>query len=158
MENIVQFIEAIFYFYIALAIKNMSVKNITRRRYFDWVLTTPTMIISTILFMEYRKNIENNEKPKRFFSYIKNNRENIIKIVIYNFFMLVFGFLGEINVLDKFIAIPIGFIFFSLSFNTLYKFTQNISINKKLFNFMFIGDWLYNYYLQKLKLQYWFSK
>ena len=30
----------------------------TPRRYIDWFITTPTMLISTIIFMEYRKNKE----------------------------------------------------------------------------------------------------
>lgn len=143
MENIVQFVEAGFYIYIASAINNMYVKNITRRRYFDWMITTPTMIISTILFMNYKKNIDNKEKTHRFFDYVKSNKTPIIKIVIFNFFMLLFGYFGEVNILDKKLAIFIGFIFFGLSFNTLYQFTNNIPINEKLFYFMFIVWGLY---------------
>ncbi len=143
MENIVQFVEAFFYIYIAFAIKNMYVSSITRRRYFDWVITTPTMIISTILFMNYKKNLDNNEKTIRFKESILKYKKDIIKIVIYNFFMLVFGYLAEINIINKYLGIFIGFIFFSLSFNTLYKFTNNIKINKQLFSFMFVIWGLY---------------
>ena len=35
--------------------------------------------------------------------------------------MLVFGYLGEINLISKYIAIPLGFIFFLLSFYEIWK-------------------------------------
>ena len=44
---------------------------------------------------------------------------------------------------SKKLAIFIGFIFFGLSFNTLYQFTNNIPINEKLFYFMFVVWGLY---------------
>ena len=60
--------------------------------------------------------------------------------------MLVFGFLGEVNILNKFISIPIGFVFFVLSFYTLYvKFVGTELINQYLFVFMFVVWGLYGF-------------
>ena len=58
--------------------------------------------------------------------------------------MLVFGYLGEINILPKYISIPIGFIFFYKSFNLIYSNYGNKSIvGKNLFIFLVIIWGLY---------------
>ena len=54
LEAIVQFIEAGFYIWVILALKDLD--KMTSRRYIDWVFTTPTMLVSTIVFMEYLEN------------------------------------------------------------------------------------------------------
>ena len=51
--------------------------------------------------------------------------------------MLVFGLLGELNVIDKKIGVSIGFVFFGLSFKLIYdeyaKYTEG---GKQLFSFL----------------------
>ena len=44
-------------------------------------------------------------------TFLNDHMNNIIKIFSYNFLMLLFGLLGELNIIDKKIAVPIGFIF-----------------------------------------------
>ena len=61
IETIVQLVEGLFYIYIAYAITNIKDDVITRRRYFDWVITTPIMLLSIIIFMEYEIKKEKNE-------------------------------------------------------------------------------------------------
>ena len=51
LETIVQVIEFIFYIWMTYTFVN--VKNLAARRYIDWVFTTPTMLLSTIMFMKY---------------------------------------------------------------------------------------------------------
>ena len=93
----------------------------TSRRYIDWFITTPTMLVSTIIFMEYLRKKEANEDTLNFFGrFLKDHKENIIKIITYNFFMLVFGLLGELNIIEKKIGVSIGFVFFALSFKLIY--------------------------------------
>ncbi len=51
--------------------------------------------------------------------------------------MLAFGYLGETNVLSKYISTPLGFYFFYKSFNLIYYTFANKSIvGKKLFAFL----------------------
>ena len=107
------------------------------KRYLDWFITTPLMLISTILFMKY-----NTEKKKiiqsilnNFFEYFKD----ILYIGLLNALMLLFGFLGEKKIINKNLSIIIGFIFFFLAFKYIYdKFVLNNEKNKKLFYFVFI--------------------
>ena len=53
--------------------------------------------------------------------------------------MLLFGYLGETNRIDKKIAIPLGFIFFANTFNLIYKnYAINSVIGKKLFKMLLL--------------------
>ena len=136
LETIVQFIEAVFYTWLAYGLYKL--KDVTSRRYYDWMLTTPTMLLATIIYFKYLE-----KREFTFFEFLENNKTNIFKIFGYNWGMLLFGYLGEIKKLTLNTAIPIGFIFFGLSFDeifTNYVTTQEAS---KLFYFLFFVWSLY---------------
>ncbi len=136
LETIVQFIEAVFYTWLAYGLYKL--KDVTSRRYYDWMLTTPTMLLATIIYFKYLE-----KREFTFFEFLENNKTNIFKIFGYNWGMLLFGYLGEIKKLTLNTAIPIGFIFFGLSFYeifTNYVTTQEAS---KLFYFLFFVWSLY---------------
>jgi bacteriorhodopsin len=135
LEAFVQFVEAFFYIWVIYALKDL--RKMTSRRYIDWFITTPAMLISTVIFMEYLRKKEKNEDTLNFWKFLKDHKENIIKIVTYNFFMLVFGLLGELNIIDKKIGVSIGFIFFGLSFKLIYdEYANHTEGGKKLFLFL----------------------
>ena len=116
LEGIVQLIESVFYIWVIFSIHNLE--YVTPRRYLDWSFSTPIMLISTIIFMKYQEYKENNiNKSFKMIDFFKENKNNIIKIFVYNGLMLLFGFLGEVGIIDKRIGIPIGFVFFYLSFD-----------------------------------------
>ena len=76
--------------------------------------------------------------------FIKDNKNNIIKIFVYNGLMLLFGFLGESGIIDKRIGIPIGFVFFYLSFDLIYQeYGKKSELGKKLFIFLVVVWGLY---------------
>tara|TARA_B100000902_G_scaffold106504_1_gene108368 strand:+ start:5484 stop:6203 length:720 start_codon:yes stop_codon:yes gene_type:complete len=152
LETIVQFIEIIFYIWIANSVLN--VKNMASKRYFDWSITTPLMLLTTIMYMKYKENKENKDKNKNdndleqnsltTKKFIIDNKENIFLIFGYNFLMLLFGYLGEIDVISKYITIPFGFIFFIKSFEIIYKNYANKSLQgERLFIFLTIVWSLY---------------
>ena len=138
LELVVQLIEAAFYIWVIYALKNLN--KMTSRRYIDWVITTPTMLLSTIIFMKYQEYKENNsEKIITFNDFLKDNKDNIIKIVVYNGLMLLFGYLGETGKISKNLSIGIGFIFFGLSFKLIYdEYGSKSLLGKKLFYFLLI--------------------
>ena len=145
LETLVQFIEMFFYVWIAFAVLN--VKKMATRRYIDWVITTPVMLLTTIMFMKYLEKKEQNkleQEPVKTKEFLFDNRENIYKIVALNFFMLLFGYLGEQNIISKYISIPIGFLFFFKTFEIIYT---NYAISSKLggqiFYFLFVVWGLY---------------
>ena len=117
------------------------------RRYIDWVITTPAMLLSTIMFMNYQGKKEKNkldEEPVKTKQFLTDNKDNIVKIFLYNLVMLTFGYLGEQNILSKFISIPIGFVFFFKTFELIYNnYAIHSNLGVKLFYFMFIVWSLY---------------
>lgn len=133
LETIVQVIEGIFYVYIIMSLRYIRNYVITRRRYLDWVITTPMMLLSTIIYMEYEnKKLEDKTVDTK--NFIRNNRKNITNMFLFNMLMLVSGFLGETGVMIKSITIPAGFVFLFLSFNIIYKnYVGSADINKRIF-------------------------
>lgn len=138
LETIVQFVEL--YFYIAF-LKSMAVTALPQMaaiRYFDWIITTPTMLLTTIMYFKYQENLENNNGGVlHFWEFIKENKQNIITIFVCNFLMLLFGYLGEIKAIDMFSSLLLGFIFFGFTFYTIYK-DYAIKSQKSLQLFYFI--------------------
>lgn len=146
IETFVQFIEAIFYTWVIFALKQKE--NLTRRRYIDWMITTPIMLISTIIYMDYLFYKQNKQSTKELniTDYFKKNKKKIAIIVILNALMLLFGYLGEIGLIDKSISIPIGFIFFFAFFHYIYQnFAIQTNQGKLLFYFMFFIWALYGF-------------
>ena len=135
IENVVQLIEGLVYIWILYYSINFD--DMINKRYLDWSITTPLMLLSTILFMKYNTEKEKNNSmhSKRFF---KEYLKDILYIGLLNALMLLFGFLGEKKIINKNLSIIIGFIFFYLTFKYIYdKFVLNNEKNKQLFYFVF---------------------
>ena len=157
LETFVQLVEFIFYIYLvySLYVKKLP-DNITSTRYIDWFITTPTMLISTIVYLKYQEyhetkqtnnqvNEENKEnKVLDFIQLLKDEKVPIIKILIGNWLMLLFGYLGERNVLEPKVSVSIGFIFFAYTFKILYSnYGSKSQTGLKLYYFMFLFWSLY---------------
>jgi bacteriorhodopsin len=142
MELIVQAIEFLFYIYLVYMIYTKHVtNNITSHRYFDWLLTTPVMLISFVVFFKYLKNPS---RSIRLVDSVKEEYVNIIKIVIANALMLLFGFLGERAIINPYIGITIGFIPFAYAFKILYcEYAKHTTISQILYYISFITWGLY---------------
>tara|TARA_A100001388_G_C28738728_1_gene485666 strand:- start:748 stop:1431 length:684 start_codon:yes stop_codon:yes gene_type:complete len=142
LETIVQLVEMIFYIWIAYAILNIN--KMTSRRYIDWVITTPIMLLSTIMFMKYKEHITFNKEIITTKKFLSDNKRQIFSIFSFNLLMLIFGYFGEINILSKYIAIPLGFVFFFKSFEIIYKdYAIKTLQGKNLFLFLLIVWSLY---------------
>ena len=102
----------------------------TPRRYIDWFITTPTMLLSTIIFMEYLKN----EKTFTFKEFMNEHKINITLIFISNALMLALGYMGEIGKMNKTRSVFAGFIPFMLSFYIIYEnYAKHTELGFKLF-------------------------
>ena len=127
METIVQFIELIYYTWLINQFKNIHY-NVTTTRYFDWAISTPIMILSTLLFMIYKnknkietfdqKDISREKKDTQnkaakpepdteksiqlsFVPIVQENSGPILKTILSNQLMLLFGYLGEKGVISR---------------------------------------------------------
>lgn len=145
IETLVQGVEFLFYIYLASNLYSLNNNVIASQRYFDWVITTPIMLYSTVLYMEYENNLVNKkENIVTIESINKKYGEDIIYILLFNFGMLLFGYLGEINLINKNIGIPIGFVFFGLLFNKIWEvFAKTTNISRILFYILIVIWGLY---------------
>jgi bacteriorhodopsin len=138
IETVVQIVEGAFYIWVMFALSDMN--KMTPRRYIDWSITTPIMLLSSIIYFKYSELKENKTlKPFTLEGFYDENKENIYKIFIYNALMLFFGYMGETNVIDKRISIPIGFFFFYKTFSLIYnEYAIHSEIGNKLFKVLLI--------------------
>lgn len=140
LELIVQFIEGTFYVYWLYNFNNIF--NITPNRYFDWVITTPTMLITLIfyiIFLNYREN--NIDTKLDFFTLFYDNFFTLIIVLLLNWTMLLFGYLGEIKILPLFTAISLGFIPFFIYFFIIYTQYTTFTFNGHTIYFYFLFFW-----------------
>jgi hypothetical protein len=128
LELVVQIIEGSFYLW--LAYNFTQVLNVTPKRYIDWVITTPTMLITLMLYLIYlNKRVENKTNELDFFTLLKENSTFIIPVVFLNWLMLLFGYLGEMKIIPVLLGVFLGFIPFLIYYYMIYVnfVTQNTS-------------------------------
>ena len=110
LETAISVIAGYFYslFIAKIDIDNIDYAEISRMRYVDWAITTPIMLL--VLTLVLGQNIKKHVKLLLF-----------ALILLLNYSMLLFGYLGEINILEKIEASVLGFIPFILIFYLIYK-------------------------------------
>ena len=119
LEVIVQIIEGLFYIWLAYNFHNVT--DVTPKRYIDWSITTPTMLITLIFYLIYSDYRENGDASKlEFFKLLTKNASIINYILILNWLMLIFGYLGEVKILPTLTGILLGFIPFLLYYLIIY--------------------------------------
>jgi hypothetical protein len=140
MELIVQIVEGIFYIWLALNIT--SVANITPHRYYDWYLTTPTMLVTLCVYLIYLRNDEENKEIKdSLIKIVYDNSNILIPIVILNFIMLTAGYLTEIKKLSRTPGVLFGFIPFLIYFYLIYENFAKFSLYGLQIFFYFFAVW-----------------
>lgn len=110
LDTIVQFIELVFY----ILFVQMYVKK-TYYRYVDWYITTPTMLFSTMVFLEYL------HEPSLTMQQFSNSYPNeVVFIILMNFIMLSYGLLTELSLVPVKCGVFLGFIPFTSIFTVMY--------------------------------------
>lgn len=135
-ETIVQIIEFCVYLII---ISRYQLETMAATRYLDWFFTTPVMLFTTIIYFKYCELQENKEDTSKMSvkNFINENYKNIILILVSNLGMLVAGYLGELEILDRYTACFIGFLFFVLTFTIIYReYARYSKIGKLLYSFL----------------------
>ena len=143
LEVIVQFIEGLFYVYWLFNFDNIS--NVTPKRYFDWVITTPTMLLTLIFYLIFLKSKDSDiGQELTFFEVFNQEYYTIIAIFLLNWLMLLFGYLGEVKILPVFLGVFLGFIPFLIYYYIIYKNYAILSDDGlKMFFYFFIVWSLY---------------
>lgn len=143
LEVIVQIIEAIFYLWLFYNLNN--VLDITPKRYIDWALTTPVMLVTLIIYLIYLTDKDRTiSQSLDVFTVFYENWYYISIILILNSLMLLFGYLGEAKIIPTLTGVVLGFIPFMIYYYLIY--TQYVSENKegiRLFLYFFFFWSLY---------------
>jgi len=135
LETIVSLVQFSFYTWYTYHFK--EVVEATFYRYHDWAITTPIMLLTTILYYDYNNNPDEKKTLKTVWD---EHRKDILLVFAFNAMMLFFGYLYEINVLDLFTSNAIGFAGLIGSFYIIYNsfVSKNLPANLPLFIFMSI--------------------
>jgi len=119
LELVVQFFEGSFYFW--LACNFTKVLNVTPKRYIDWAITTPTMLITLMTYLIYlNKMAEDKTNELELFTVLKENSNIFIPVVLLNWLMLLFGYLGEMRIIPVLLGVFLGFIPFLVYYYIIY--------------------------------------
>jgi bacteriorhodopsin len=136
LELGVQVVEFAFYLWMVLNIT--TVKNITPYRYLDWFITTPTMLLTLMIFLSKDKETYNG-----IVQFISDNKDDVIKVGLSNVLMLVFGLLGEYQYINNTLAVGLGFIPFVYYYKKIYdkNITEESTSQQKGFFWFFFIVW-----------------
>jgi hypothetical protein len=138
LEVSVQLIEG--FFYVWLFYNFHVVTNVTPKRYVDWGFTTPTMLIELILYLIYLQDKEKGLDVTKlnFFNLLIENSTTISYVIFLNWLMLIFGYLGEINIIDTLTGVLLGFVPFLIYYYIIYvKYASESKDGWKLFWYFF---------------------
>lgn len=130
------FVSAIqFSFYTWYAYHFRDVAEATMYRYHDWIITTPLMLLTMMIYYDH------NNKPDKettLDSFWEEHRADILLVFAFNAVMLVFGYLFELGILDLLTSNTLGFAGLIGSFYVIYNsfVSKNIPANLPLFGFM----------------------
>lgn len=143
LEVFVQFIEGSFYIYWLYNFKNIL--NVTPKRYFDWAITTPTMLVNLIFYLIFLQHVDNDTTSAlNFFDLFNQEFYTIVTVLLLNWVMLLFGYLSEIAVIPVLLGLSLGFIPFLIYYYLIYKKYALLSEDGfKIFLYFFIFWCLY---------------
>jgi len=143
IELVVQVIEFAFYIFVLQGMAE-TVTGMAATRYFDWFITTPTMLFTIIVYFKYEeykqnKNSNKSSKPLNLIDFIKENETNIKLIFVFNLLMLILGYFGETGVISLEAGAVFGFFAFVLAFENIYSnYAKKSTIGQNLYFVLFV--------------------
>lgn len=136
IETFVQVVELIFYSWYATHITQVA--ETTFYRYHDWAVTTPLMLLSTMIYYDYTNKPDETVTLESFWA---EHWHEVLIVFGFNLIMLAFGYAFERGVLDLFTSTLMGFVGFAGSFYVIWEsFASKSPDNYPLYVFMF-GVW-----------------
>ena len=117
VENVVNMVELTFYVWMVLNFSKIN--NITKYRYYDWAITTPTMLFTYKMYTFILKKQETHESHD-LLQLVWAEKYTIALVFGLNWLMLLFGYLGETKVLPILQSTFVGFIPFIAMFAIIY--------------------------------------
>jgi hypothetical protein len=132
LETLVSCIQLSFYTWYSYHFNEVS--HSTSYRYHDWVITTPIMLFTTMLYYDYN-NVDT--PPETIESFWNKYKKQILVVFGFNGMMLLFGYLHEIGILDLLTSNILGFVGLAGSFYVQYDaFAKHSVLNMPVFLFV----------------------
>ena len=141
IEIWVQIVEGTFYLWLVTNFAKIG--NVTKYRYYDWIITTPTMLFTFCMYLYYinTKDAKNTKDGRTFYEIVESNIFDLLPIFILNTSMLFFGYLAEIGKINAMTGAVFGFIPFVMFFYLIYEtYAKYTNIGKITFTY-FISIW-----------------
>jgi len=126
IETFVQIIEFLVY---VMIFNKFNIKTMAIDRYKNLFLTTHLMLFTTMIFMTYRRHIQENKNNLTLRQFISEHRTDLINIFLSNFVMLFFGLMGELGYMSLLSATFWGFLGYFYTFTYLYYNYARYSLN-----------------------------
>jgi bacteriorhodopsin len=137
LELVVQTVEFIFYSWMVRSWGKHGLQNIVQYRYYDWMITTPAMLITLMAFL-------GGSPTQSLESFVSEHSDFIIGITSLNFSMLLLGLGGELQCISQTRSVILGFIPFFIYFVLIYNrfiAEQPVASNKVLLFYFFFIIW-----------------
>jgi len=139
IELWVQIVEGAFYIWLVASFSKIG--NVTKYRYYDWIITTPTMLFTYCMYLYHINTKDEKTDNTPFYEAIENNLFDLVPIFVFNTTMLFFGYLAEIGKMDVVVSAILGFIPFILMFYLIYDtYAKYTSMGRATFLY-FSGIW-----------------
>lgn len=136
-ETSVNIIAGLTYYYMIKMLHNNS-EIVTPIRYLDWVITTPLLLLSFIFYLHYKHNKSNNDDNDK-----KINFLPFLLIILFNFLMILSGYLGEVKKINKYKGLVFGFIFFIALFYVMYHYYVKDNEGGQTMFYIFVTIWAF---------------
>lgn len=134
LELFFQIVESVTY--VFFIVFKVPVQDMAVTRYYDWILSTPAMLVSFAYYFAYL-----NGYRKRLSDFVKENWKQLLLIIFTNSIMLLTGFFSERYKLQcerKMIFQSIGFFALIATFTLLFQFVKGNKFAKQLFVVFFV--------------------
>lgn len=133
IETVVQIIELVFYTWYSFHFS--TVAEATFYRYHDWAVTTPLMLLSTMVYYDY---VNKPDEVLTLETFLEEHWHEVLLVAGFNVIMLLFGYLYELKMIDLVSSQVLGFGGFAGSFYIIWdRFASKSPENAPLYWFMF---------------------
>jgi hypothetical protein len=142
IEIVVQFFEGVFYVWLAYNFTHAL--NITPKRYVDWAITTPSMLLTLMMYLIYLKTKGKgmDTSDLKVSTLLKENASIFVPVLGLNWLMLLFGYLGEMKRIPVLLGVFLGFIPFLIYYYLIYvNFVTEEDTNGYLLFWYFFFFW-----------------
>ncbi len=129
----VQTVEFLYYIWLVF---NLSNKRITVTRYIDWFVTTPTMLLTLMAYLDHPKSTNIRD-------FYEKNKKFVNQVILLNALMLFLGLLGELGIITNQLAVALGFIPFAYYFHIIHKefMKESSTRDQKFVYWFYVSTW-----------------